>query len=341
MSPLPSRIRSARPKPAGRSLHPEHARRTSAAAHIQRRCAGFTLLEVLLATGLTATLLVAISAALGLFSRFVTAGQDRVTQSQIQRALGERLRHDIQRVVSPVRLSSSRNSDDRSGRGSLSDSPALGNSTETHRIRRPSDEASLIALRGNERRLAITVHRSGRKTPGAARPASGAERSAVNPAPFTEQVVWQLGADGAGAIVPGSARGGLFRYSSVGSSSALHTPDKTASADLENDETPVYLTETIPEVASLRLRYFDGRVWQSHWNSAVTESLPRAIEVVLQLDANSHDPRTTLSGERYVFPLPREVSDEEPSAAGGSSVSGRMRRTDGPRFSSFSLEGTR
>jgi prepilin-type N-terminal cleavage/methylation domain-containing protein len=41
--------------------------------------------------------------------------------------------------------------------------------------------------------------------------------------------------------------------------------------------------DSIPEVANFQLRYFDGTVWRTRWNSREEESLPVAVEVLFDL----------------------------------------------------------
>ncbi len=75
----------------------------------------------------------------------------------------------------------------------------------------------------------------------------------------------------------------------------------------------------IPEVTKLQFRYFDGESWQLEWTD--TKSLPRAIEIAFDLDANAPAVRAKefetahtamLAGATLaeVLPPPDELTDE-------------------------------
>lgn len=56
--------------------------------------------------------------------------------------------------------------------------------------------------------------------------------------------------------------------------------------------------DEIPEVTNLRLRYFDGRVWASAWDSDSRDGIPVAVEVFFELDGSRQWPRESESEEQ-------------------------------------------
>ena len=60
-----------------------------------QQSSGFTLLEVILAIGLTTLLLAAIYSALDLYWKYTTIGQQQVERAQIARAVFQKITHDF------------------------------------------------------------------------------------------------------------------------------------------------------------------------------------------------------------------------------------------------------
>jgi len=60
---------------------------------------GFTLLEVILALGLTSLLLAAIYSALDLYWKYTTIGHQQVERAQIARAVFQKITHDLHCVT--------------------------------------------------------------------------------------------------------------------------------------------------------------------------------------------------------------------------------------------------
>jgi prepilin-type N-terminal cleavage/methylation domain-containing protein len=71
-----------------------------------RAPAGFTLIEVLLAIGLSVLLLGAISGAIDTYWRLSTAGRDGVERAQLARAIFDRIRREIRPLSLPERTTS-------------------------------------------------------------------------------------------------------------------------------------------------------------------------------------------------------------------------------------------
>ena len=63
------------------------------------RSSGFTMLEVILAIGLTGLLLAAIYSALDLYWKYTTLGQQQVERAQIARAVFQKISQDLHSVT--------------------------------------------------------------------------------------------------------------------------------------------------------------------------------------------------------------------------------------------------
>ena len=68
---------------------------------IRHRTKGFTLLEILLALGLSVVLLLAVAAAIDLYRRMTVAGHDEVSEARLVRAVLRKIESDIRSVVPP------------------------------------------------------------------------------------------------------------------------------------------------------------------------------------------------------------------------------------------------
>lgn len=80
------------------------------------------------------------------------------------------------------------------------------------------------------------------------------------------------------------------------------TPDEIAEEEKESED-----MFWVREMIGLRLRYFDGQDWLAEWNSNESGSLPRAVEIVFQLDKLED----VLSRQRDEARLEGVIEDEE------------------------------
>ena len=70
-----------------------------------------------------------------------------------------------------------------------------------------------------------------------------------------------------------------------------YTPDHGDRGDLENVGLFDNGVDEIPEVTNFRLRYFDGSVWASNWDSDSRDGIPVAVEFFFELDGSRQWPR--------------------------------------------------
>ena len=221
----------------------------------RHRGAGHTLIEILLALGLSLVILAAAYAALDQHWRYADAGQRQTQRMQVTRALFERMSLDLRSVVfHPATLSARRTGEDEATRievvqhGEQYAGRSTGIVGDGHKlvlhVDAPSAERSIgiQAIRwemhaldsqdrnGNDaaRRRADTVGRAGNETLGLARIAQP-----------------EAALDGATTVSP---------------------------TDL-----------SAAEVETIRFRYFAHVSWFHDWDSVARQELPQAVEITIGL----------------------------------------------------------
>lgn len=272
------------------------------------RRAGFTLLELLLALGLTVTLLTAVYAALELHWRSSTLGQVEAERAQIARALLTRMSSDIRSVVyrAPTAGASSSSSSDSTdsattdSSGSDSSTTEATTSTDTSSaddtsatvlpgFEDPADAyaADTTGLYGDSRTLVLHVlrpERPGRTLPdGSVTTSTGADRRTV---------AWFV-ADGQGVLQQLATV--LLPVSSTRANQSLSSLSNQGLVRLSGDRLTLNQAEQQAELAaamsqaealaqeieSVSFEYHDGAEWVTDWDSEVAGGLPYAIGLTI------------------------------------------------------------
>jgi type II secretory pathway pseudopilin PulG len=278
-----------------------------------REARGFTLLEVLIATGLAATLLLGLWSLFSLYADLFERGQAKTEQSQLARALLEQLTADLHsaiqdpipgepvepRTSTPLRRFALSGSSHQLRLDVLQLTPLQGNlrpvSDSEQFLNQPSAarvpelrtvtytfQEPLAASDAEVERLPGLVRREQDfETPAGAGPDSDPAGQSGEPG-ISPNGVW-------GATSPGEA----------GSPDALG-PELV-------DASIVW----VPEVVALEFRYSDGSGWTSDWNSLSRKSLPVAVEVAIQLGAAAESPEATGESEAVESTESSETLDEE------------------------------
>jgi hypothetical protein len=136
---------------------------------------------------------------------------------------------------------------------------------------------------------------------------------------------------------PAGRRGGQSRLPMPGQIGAKGLP-----ADAILDGFDEASTMSVPEVMQFRLRYFDGNVWSTQWDSVALKRLPAAVEVAMHLRSfDEPDPVTVvpaepigeeLGGVKPKLPVYRLVIQLPDTAAGGTTLpAGRGPRSNTAR----------
>ena len=293
---------------------------------------GFTLIEVLLATALSVTLLLALWTLFGIYTSLFTVGQTKTETSQLARALLKQLADDLHSAIqdpipgapakprssTPLRRFVLSGSSDQLRLDVLQVTPLQGNPNPVGDSERLEQEPS--AARVPELRTVYYTFRDPLRTTG---PTESAEPSAQNlPGLVRRELDFETPPD----TEPGSGpSGGLAELEASGEVMPGGEPSGGAGA---SDPSGVELVDTsitwVPEVVRLAFRYFDGSGWTGQWNSLSRKSLPVAVEVTMQLGTVA--PSSETLGE------PEAGEGEEAADLGESLEAGPAPELVGPTY---------
>jgi type II secretory pathway pseudopilin PulG len=249
-----------------------------------RGAGGFTLLEVLIATGLSFALLLGLWSLFTIYTNLFEAGQTKTERAQLARALVEQIARDLHGAIQDPVI------------------PASPTPPGAAPVRRFGLFGSHDALRFDV--LQVTP-RQGNPTP-VSDSAGLAEESSPPRAPELRTIYYSFHDPRASATEGGSDLPGLIRrdldfetpeedLAGAGLDDGSQAAQADREALLEREEagdaaSPQSAADLVdesilwvPEVVSLRFRYFDGNRWTSQWNSLQQKSLPVAVEISLQL----------------------------------------------------------
>lgn len=250
----------------------------------RRQRSGFTLLEVILAIGLTSLLLAAIYSALDLYWKYTTLGHRQVEQAQIARAIFQKISNDLHCVT--FRLETA----EEDSESSTSSEDSMGSEeTETVEIEVTSPDDAYtsgnIGVYGDSQSLVLHTSRPTRQplliAQNANQDASSTLRSDLL------SVSYFLAVAGAGGLQ--GAAGDQFRNASGSSEDVqglarlegdrLSMSMADQSADLEELASQSVLLAR--EIGTLQFQYFDGTDWLDLWDSTEYGTVPQAIKVTI------------------------------------------------------------
>ncbi|QDT17568.1 prepilin-type N-terminal cleavage/methylation domain-containing protein [Alienimonas californiensis] len=246
-----------------------------------RRRSGFTLIEVLLAMALLVVVLAGVYAGLETFRRVTTMGRDAATEQQLVRAIRSRLLTDVRSLrFAPPRALPDETSADDSGDDPADLASAASSASSSSSGAEPTEPAEelfpvpQVGVTGDAETLTLYT---------ALPPRGIADEVTTGPAARTSDlrtVTWFLAGRG-GAVSSGVAeRDGEGLARSEGDTAAVALAEDTGDLPGLTDAARLLA----PEVTGLSFRYFDGAEWVTSWDSSLTGSLPRAIEVTLEID---------------------------------------------------------
>ena len=244
----------------------------------------FTLLEVLLTTVLSATLVLGAWSLLNIYVQLFETGQSKTEQSQLVRSLMQQISDDLHGAIQDTTPRQS------SGSTSVRRFGLLGS---PHQLR--FDVLQVTPL-GEAAAAAEDVMDDSR----------GVSAAQV-PELRTVMYTFQEPRTADDVEVPGNPN----------ASDDVDVEDLRGLVRRELDfETPaaeppaVALDDSItwaPEVWGLEFRYFDGSGWSSQWNSLLRKSLPVAVEVAMQVSARG-EPRQRQSADEEAQPDDEELT---------------------------------
>lgn len=239
---------------------------------------GFTLLEVLVALGLSIFLLAAVYSALDLHFKYTTAGQAEVQQAALARAILHRIEIDIRSVLYQEEPPAATTTDAAAGDAAAGDAAAAdagattSTTTEATMIEDPMDayNSTTTGLFGSASSLLMHISKPSRQMHLLGNYARMSDLVTVN-------------------YVLDPTVGGLTRLE--GDRMAINMAKQSGNAGTVAKNTELLATE----VVGLRFAYFDGYTWAPAWDSLYYAGLPRAVAIELDL-ASTSSVQSNLSG---------------------------------------------
>ncbi len=287
----------------------------------RQRCA-FTLLEMLLATGLSVILLAALWQLFGTYARLFDRGQQQVESSQLARSLMQLFTDDLGAAIQdPISGGDTVLSDGQPQRrfGLLGTStelrvdilrltPERGNPNPVGRAMAAGDAEN--AVRVPELRTVVYSFQDILSADGSATDGmvAGAPTGLVRREMDFETPVGSAMPGEGSPMLDAPGAGGLFSGDSAGGAAS----DPTATSVPTWDDAFI----SVPEVASISFRYFDGNGWSGSWNSLQRKSLPAAVEVTIVMAAVTDKDRRGAAGDPMESTADPEALDTKTPDAG-------------------------
>lgn len=276
-------------------IHPRCSRRCwSYDPSISRCRSAFTLLEVLVALGMSVLLVSAIYSAISMYIRVSTEDETILERSRVSRALFRKMSVDIQSVLFRVQEEDDSTTEDDSS-SSISGNPDsaddVTDESQTYGVVDPESavQSSSVGLIGDAAKLTLHISRPARDLNYATLASNaGLDVRTSDLLSVTyflananssglEGAVGQLAQQGQSTGLTNTGPQGLARLE--GDRMAIEY------ADLESDTDSLAQAARViaPEVIALEFRYFDGLDWQTEWDSTVSQRLPNAVEITIGL----------------------------------------------------------
>lgn len=313
------------------------------------RCArdGFTLLEILLVTVLSAVLMVGLWSLFGTYIRLFDSGPKRTERAQLLRAIKQQLTDDLQAAIHYAQPEQSSNNTMTFGTTtSAATSSTIDPSDQDESTAEspsftiaPSTSMDLphFGLVGSRQSLTLYVLQSVATVAEPVTEEGGYERSfaaTVPTVPELRRVTYTFTehrptSPGERQPPPGLIRRELD-WQAVQAEKLLSGEGESPLGDLadsgwtEEDLAADDSLAWIPEVTDIRFRYLSRGQWYEFWDSAAQKTLPAAVEVVMILgtptDPEEETEESLLEEEPTV-----EIGDEE-SLSGSPQANSREPR---------------
>lgn len=234
---------------------------------------GFTMLEVILAIGLTSLLLAAIYSALDLYWKYTTIGQQQVERAQIARAVFQKISQDLHSVTYMQKIEVEEET---------------SSETETEEVvievTNPDDAytSGNIGVFGDAQSLVLHTSRPGRQPLFISNDGSlSTMQSDLLSVSYFLAVAGAEGLQGAvgdqyrGTATTGQSTQGLARLE--GDRLAMSMADESADVQVLAQQSKLLAAE----INSLQFQYFDGTDWLEVWDSIEYGTVPQAIKVTI------------------------------------------------------------
>lgn len=244
---------------------------------------GFTLLEVVVATSLSAVLLAGLWGLLNIYQRLFAIGQTKSERTQLVRTLWRQLSDDVRSAIpdaAPVF---------RTGGTTVRRFGLFGSGTSLQIDTLQVAPSQLVLLSADHDQDAAEPVISERvpelRTVQYRFIAPGAAGKGLRGWPtglIRRQFDWETplaGTEGRPAARRGPKTAAGQRFAPAGSPIE---PLEFASSGFDPEDPSILV---VPEVVDLEFRYFDGSGWASQWNSLTRKSLPAAIEITMRISS--------------------------------------------------------
>ena len=247
--------------------------------------AGFTLLEVILAIGLTSLLLAAIYSALDLYWKYTTIGHQQVERAQIARAVFQKITHDLHSVTYQQQIT-----EEEEGSSSSEEEEVV-----EIQVTNPDDAytSGNIGVYGDTQSLVLHTSRPARQPMLISQSSSGSSSTTLQSDLLSVSYFLAVaGSEGLQGAVgdrfretssTGNGIQGLARLE--GDRLAMSKADE--SADYEQLAQQSQLLA--PEIGSLQFQYFDGTDWLEVWDSIEYGTVPQAVKVTIGFRNNAEE----------------------------------------------------
>lgn len=265
----------------------------------RRNRAGFTLIEVLLVTILSAVLMVGLWSLFGTYNRLFESGPKRTERSQLLRALKQQLTDDLHAVIQIPQIPENRTGTMTFGTVKSSATPVEADDSTTATATfsvTPASHSSLprFGLIGSRQSLKLYVLQTVPGTEGITPSIADSSEmitDAIPAAPELRSILYTFSEPRVMRLGDREAPPGLIRREldwqtasaeselSEANGDALDEPILTnvSPEELAADNSIAW----IPEVTDIQFRYYDGGQWVDDWDSLQRKSLPSAVEVIM------------------------------------------------------------
>ncbi len=300
---------------------------------------GFTLLEVILALGLTGLLLVALGMAIDFHFRVLDTGRAHVEEGQLARVLLRRIADDLRAAVTGAA------NDLISDVASAAGSSLISEASELAVIH------SQPGIYGDSSMIQIDVSRLPRPYQLQELLATTAESLGANALSDVKTVTYFAASSQSEALaqlpLSSTPEQGLMRCE-MDRAVAVYQAEQGGLAPL--DATAVLLA---PEVAGVEFLYFDGSQWVDFWDTSQNGGLPVAVRVTLYItpkqtkqrrgpqtqDASFPTGISASRGDLLVYSLLVHIPAAKPTSTSGTSDWSSSAATGGGSSGTGSLGG--
>ena len=282
---------------------------------------GFTLLEVIIALGLTLLLLSAVYGAIQLQYRVSTAGREEMLRAQVVRATLGMIEADVRAVVWQVQELPAEESDTTTTEaGGTGEAVADGQSTDDTTEILSTDDAfasGSSGIFGDSQSLVLHVSRPSRDLVYARSDEDAAESISRSDLASVTYFLADASSGGLSAAIAQQTPSGSS--TSEGIVGLARVEGDRLSIEQAGDQAAVESlsttqTEVVPEIVSIEFAYWDGLEWLDSWDSNSSGTLPSAIGITLEIDATSD------AGDRTRAELIRTDSQSESNEDAGMPV---------------------